>query len=73
MYHDEEIRLIAYRIWEGEGRPEGRDLEHWFKAEAIWQERQGQIEHLAEDVFSRVDLAAPKVISGRRQKGGKYA
>ena len=72
MYHDEEIRLIAYRIWEEEGCPEGRDLEHWFRAEAIWQERQGQIEHLAEDVFSRVDLAAPKV-SGRRQKGGKYA
>ena len=72
MYHDEEMRLIAYRIWEEEGRPEGRDLEHWFKAEAIWQERQGQIEHLAEDVFSRVDLAAPK-ISGRRQKGDKYA
>jgi hypothetical protein len=36
MYHDEEIRLIAYRIWEEEGRPEGRDLEYWFKAEAIW-------------------------------------
>jgi hypothetical protein len=37
MYHDQEIRLIAYRIWEEEGRPEGRDLEYWFKAEAIWR------------------------------------
>jgi hypothetical protein len=37
MHHDEEIRLVAHRIWEEEGRPEGRDLEHWFKAEAIWQ------------------------------------
>jgi hypothetical protein len=72
MYHDEEIRLIAYRIWEEEGHPQGLDLEHWFKAEAIWEERQGQIEHLAEDVFSSSDLAAPRA-SGRRRKGGKYA
>lgn len=23
----------AYEIWESEGRPTGRDLEHWLKAE----------------------------------------
>jgi len=39
---EEEIRLIAYRIWEEEGRPHGRDWEHWRKAEAIWQKQQGQ-------------------------------
>lgn len=37
---DEEIRLIAYRLWQDEGCPHGRHLEHWAKAEAIWQERQ---------------------------------
>ncbi len=26
-------QLLAYRIWEGEGRPEGRDREHWQRAE----------------------------------------
>jgi hypothetical protein len=31
---DEEIRLIAYHLWEQEGRPEGRQVEHWDKAEA---------------------------------------
>jgi len=50
MYNDEEIRLISYRIWEEEGRPDGRDLEHWFKAEAIWKEQQDLLEHVAEDV-----------------------
>jgi hypothetical protein len=35
---DEEIKPIAYRIWEQEGRPSGRDKEHWDKAEAIWNE-----------------------------------
>lgn len=31
--HDE-IALCAMTIWVEEGRPEGRDLEHWLKAEA---------------------------------------
>lgn len=35
---DEEIRPIAHRIWEQEGCPNGRDREHWDKAEAIWNE-----------------------------------
>jgi hypothetical protein len=29
---DEQIRLRAYQIWEAEGRPEGRDEEHWHQA-----------------------------------------
>lgn len=30
--HDE-IALCAMTIWEEEGRPQGRDLEHWLLAE----------------------------------------
>jgi hypothetical protein len=29
----EEIQQLARLIWEGEGRPEGRSLEHWIRAE----------------------------------------
>lgn len=29
----EQIRKRAYEIWEGEGRPHGRDMEHWSRAE----------------------------------------
>jgi hypothetical protein len=29
----ERTRLRAYEIWEGEGRPEGRDEHHWRQAE----------------------------------------
>lgn len=36
---DHQIRSIAHRIWEEEGRPNGRHLEHWRKAEEIWQEQ----------------------------------
>jgi Protein of unknown function (DUF2934) len=28
------IRKIAYQIWEKEGRPDGKDLDHWYRAEA---------------------------------------
>jgi hypothetical protein len=29
----EQIAAAGYSIWEEEGRPEGRDVEHWLKAE----------------------------------------
>jgi hypothetical protein len=30
---DDAIRQRAYEIWESEGRPEGREHEHWSRAE----------------------------------------
>jgi hypothetical protein len=30
--HEEQIKARAYQIWEEEGRPEGRDREHWDQA-----------------------------------------
>lgn len=38
MNHEDEIRLIAYRIWEEEGCPDGCHEEHWVRAEVIWRE-----------------------------------
>jgi hypothetical protein len=40
MSKEEEIKLIAYYLWEQEGCPDGRDCQHWIAAEAIWQEQQ---------------------------------
>jgi hypothetical protein len=40
MGRDDEIRIIAYRIWEEENRCQGRSVEHWLKAEAIWERKQ---------------------------------
>jgi hypothetical protein len=31
---EQAIRERAYAIWEEEGRPEGRDVDHWLPAEA---------------------------------------
>jgi hypothetical protein len=30
---DERVRVRAYMIWEAEGRPDGKHLEHWDQAE----------------------------------------
>lgn len=30
-----DVAACAYLIWEKEGRPHGRDAEHWFQAEAL--------------------------------------
>jgi hypothetical protein len=30
---DAQIRARAHEIWEAEGRPEGRDADHWHQAE----------------------------------------
>lgn len=33
-WHEERIRERAYEIWERDGRPEGKAVEHWLRAEA---------------------------------------
>ena len=30
---EEQIRLMAYALWERDDRPHGRDLDYWFEAE----------------------------------------
>ena len=34
MVADHEIRIRSYLLWEAEGRPQGRDMEFWFRAQA---------------------------------------
>ena len=36
----DEIQRIAYEIWESEGRPAGRDADHYYRAERLLAERQ---------------------------------
>ena len=39
MNRDEEIRQVAYKLWQEEGYPHGYEVQHWLKAETIWQEK----------------------------------
>ena len=35
---DEAIRQLAYQLWQAAGCPAGNDVQHWLKAESIWQD-----------------------------------
>jgi hypothetical protein len=35
---DEEVRQLAYRMWQEAGCPNGSDVEHWLTAKEIWLE-----------------------------------
>lgn len=50
MSEEERVRLIAYRMWEQEGRPQGQALDHWLRAEAVRAEEKEFEDHLAKDV-----------------------
>ena len=32
MVGEEQVKELAYAIWEQEGRPEGKDMEHYYRA-----------------------------------------
>lgn len=40
--HHERIRQRAHEIWESEGRPQGRDADHWSRAEQELRNRMGE-------------------------------
>jgi len=42
MDRENDIKLIAYQIWEEEGCPDGRDCQHWIIAETIWEKKNGK-------------------------------
>ena len=40
MPTEEKIRQLAHALWEDEGRPEGKDVDHYLTAKAILDERE---------------------------------
>ena len=40
MVTEEQIKELALEIWEQEGRPEGKDVEHYFRAKQILEEKE---------------------------------
>lgn len=40
---EEAVRLRAYQLWQNEGEPEGRALEHWQQAQSELGDTQGEV------------------------------
>jgi DUF2934 family protein len=64
-----EIARLAHAIWESEGRPEGRHLEHWQRASAMIERGEGE-SHLPRPVQPGFEHAAPGMIPDMKQAGG---
>lgn len=60
MNQDERIRERAYQIWEAEGRPEGREAEHWKQASDDVTHFDKPGNPLAGSVESSVAIPMPK-------------
>ena len=82
MNREEGIRNIAYHIWEKEGcNCHGNDVEHWLKAERIWQERNNPLKIEAEIIpsvrdqqFSTVVKTKPaSVLSTQQNKKDQFS
>jgi len=56
-----EIQFRSYLIWEREGRPQGRDWDHWFRAEA----------ELAREQASTAKSAVSKPVAARAPRSPK--
>ena len=72
MGREDEIKLIAYRMWEEEGCPNGQDCEHWFRAEVIWNQKQdGGVEK--EEKKGASKPSAKKIGAGKESPPEKKA
>ncbi|WP_022683220.1 DUF2934 domain-containing protein [Sphingobium bisphenolivorans] len=72
--HDDHIRKRAYEIWEQEGRPEGREREHWQQAQdenALPPVMEEEAPFAPADAIVDQDFTppAPKPRAPRKRKG----
>ncbi|MBI2846316.1 MAG: DUF2934 domain-containing protein [Chloroflexi bacterium] len=71
MNKEEETKKVAYFIWENEGRPRGKDVEHYFKAEHIIAEREAtQIAQLPREPQASKAPTVPTRRGTRKRKSG---
>jgi hypothetical protein len=56
---EEEIKRIAYEIWEQEGRPDGKDFEHYMRAEKTWERRAASLRETPPTLSPAVPPARP--------------
>lgn len=65
------IRSLAHRFWEEEGHPEGRDQEHWRRAqEAVGAEDGAPLDNEATRIPERQQQASDGSSDRGRREGG---
>ena len=65
----EETAVLAYTIWEQEGRPHGRDFDHWVQAEVLLKDASQQPPPSSIKEAMTIVRAASSDKSPRAQRG----
>lgn len=55
----EVIRRRAYQIWEGAGRPNGLDIDHWLQAEAEYRSQPVRPNGASSQIGSKSQVKSP--------------
>lgn len=66
---DEAIRARAHRIWEDEGRPDGREHDHWAQASREVGEASDEAQAAAAAGIDEAPVAASPASRGKRTAG----
>ncbi|MFH0768798.1 MAG: DUF2934 domain-containing protein [Chloroflexota bacterium] len=72
MITEEQIRELAYAIWEQEGRPEGKDQEYYFRAKQMLEEREAASSSVKQPVLPVSSLQPPSVPKPIERHTGKH-
>jgi hypothetical protein len=67
MAREDEVKLIAYRLWEEDGCCHGRDVAHWLRAEMVWQEQNKEPEVKQAPVAARAKPLPPTKKPGKKK------
>jgi hypothetical protein len=70
MVKEDEIKLIAYNIWQEEGCVEGHDCDHWYRAEVIWEQNQKPAAKIVKPETKQIASQSTKA-GGARKKSRK--
>jgi hypothetical protein len=62
MYTEQQIKDLAYDIWEKEGRPEGKDTKHYFQARQTLEEKHVSSPIAKSQQRSQTDQLKPPVV-----------
>jgi hypothetical protein len=68
----DEVALCAYLIWEKEGKPHGRDADHWFQAQTLLRAMRAADAAAAKE-FSKTAPQTSKPAAISRKRAAKRA
>ena len=72
MATEEQIKELAYAIWEKDGRPEGKHVDHYFRAKQILEEQEASRLIQLAPPATLVALAPPLPIVSMTSKPSKH-